>query len=427
MKHWCGITFALLLLGVTTHVSGISVYVSSLNSSYKSYSDLTQESHKRKTDIISILFKKVLTDHSTGDLTFKDLSLLEKEKPSFISNEPVTDNLDALAICFFHKVDYVLYGELFIENDEKRYIASIKIYSKIAGDTVFSTDMVKDVSNEEEFVDALAERITIEFGYKYAEIKTREEKTARERAEKLREEIGEPEIAEKEKETETGEEEGKATISKEESDLLAKIEKLLDEKESGKEVKEEVVVKDIPGTVRTSTEKIMSFHISAGYFYTVLGEWKDVVFPCVSLEEGIKWSLLLVNTATFDFYLRPAILIDYSFAIQSDDNAYHRYVHYHSLTGKLLIEAFFEFGDFFGFFIGASPHYKLDIIDFRTHFDTFYTDIPYAFGVSGNLGCEFALNREKTFNMGLNVVTNITFFDTLYLDIKAYSHILLKF
>ncbi|MBN2532503.1 MAG: hypothetical protein JXB88_06400 [Spirochaetales bacterium] len=377
--------YSIILLFLISNLYSIDIHISKLQGFYKARSEADVLS--KKVEFISTQLKKELIRQSSDIITYIDISGLAKQRRKEYDAEPVTDTLDALAICFFYNIDFVLFGDLYLGGDEDQYKSQIKIYSKKTGDIVHTIEYSKTVENDITYAKELANAINQELMVKFAGYS--EDDVIAEGKEDKR-------ILDKLKDNKTND-------STEISDRIEGVD-----------------------TIPEPGERIFGFYLSLGYYFQFSGEWKDSIMPSVTLEQGVNWSIRLVDNEFFDFYIRPFILVDYSFSVQDPYNTYHRYIHYHSLAFKVNLDCLFEFNDIFGFFIGFGPHYRFDIIDYRTYSNSFYTDIPYALGLCVNAGVEFNLNKEGSFKIGLNSIFDITFFDSLYTDLKVLSYVIFK-
>jgi hypothetical protein len=378
---------AFVILFLCSQAFPVDIYLSKLQGFYTSRSD--SESLNRKVDFISNQLKKELMNQSSDIITYDDLGGLAQRQRREYNAEPITDTLDALAVCFFYNIEYVLFGELYINSDTNQYRAEIKLYSKASGDITHTIEYSKVAENDISFSSGLATTINQELMVKIAGIS-----------------------GEKEQGDETTDEERLLDTVREELD------KSDEDDRTARDDRRDDRRDDDRYTRDDGKEKVFGLYASLGYFIQFTGEWVGVVLPCATMEEGVQWALPVVDKENFDFYIRPALLFNYSFSVQDPFNTYHIYVHYHSLAVKGNVDFFFEYSDFFGFFVGLGPQFKIDIIDFRTRSADFYTDIPYAFGVCGNAGVEFALNKPGTFRLGVNNVFDFTFYDATYIDYK---------
>lgn len=382
----------LIILFSSMCLYSIDIHISKLQGFYKARSETDILS--QKVDFISNQLKKELMRQSSDVITYADLGSLAQKRRREYDAEPVTDTLDALAVCFFYNIDFILFGELYLGGDDDQYKAQINVYSKKSGDIIHTIEYSKTVENDITYVKGLASAVNQELMVKFAGY---------------------------------SEDSVIAGETDEEGRILDQVRDELDERKDTDDSSR--IADQIEGAdtkIPKTGERVFGIYVSIGYFFQLSGEWIDAIMPSVTLEEGVNWAIRLVNTKTFDFYIRPAVLFNYSFSVQDPFNKYHRYIHYHSLTFKGNLDFLFEFADIFGFFIGFGPHYKIDIIDFRTYSDSFYTDIPYALGLCANAGIQFNLSKDGSFQLGLNGVFDFTFFNSIYIDSKVLSYVIFR-
>ncbi|MBN2442168.1 MAG: hypothetical protein JXJ04_12515 [Spirochaetales bacterium] len=382
--------FILIFIFLCSSLFPVNIYISKLQAFYKARSDTDNLS--RKADSISNQLKKELMEQSSEIITYNDLGSLAQKQRREYDAEPITDTLDALAVCFFYNIDFILFGELYIGGDAEQYRVQMKLYSKISGDVIHVIDYSSPAGNDSAFVTGLATTINQELMVKIAGVT----------------------------------EDSKITDKKTDEDrVLDKVRDNLDEQTDGDSSADDDKDREAAGS-KITKEKIFGVWISLGYFIQIHGEWTGIVMPTATLEQGVNWSLRAIDGKTFDFYIRPSLLFNYSFSVQNPYNTYHNYIHYHSLTVKANVDFFFEFYDFFGFFAGFGPHYKIDIIDFRVRSADFYTDITYALGLSANAGVQLSLNKEKNLDFGLNNIFDFTFYQNTYIDYKILAFCILR-
>ena len=375
------------------YLSSLKVYVNARN--IREERTLAEELEK-----FSPRFKQAMTRQSGEIVSYKDVGSLPRKPGSNIVREPVTSNLDALAICFFYKLDYILYGELYHEADEDLYRTYLNLYSAEEGEVVKKIDFSRTTTSEDVFLEGLATALNKEIMILFAGYKGEEED---ERSTGTVTEGGREEKDERdEQRTETARQDGREAETERESRTGS------GEEETG------------------PNENAFGIYLSLGYFIQYLAEWKGAVVPAAAMEEGVKWSILAADGESFDFYIRPSLLITYSFAVQDPSNTYHRYIHYHTLSGKGTLDFLFEFGDTFGFFLGGGLLYRIDIIDFRTRAGTFYTDIASTLGCAANLGLEFFVGKRKNIGMGVTNSLEFAFFSEMALEHKILAHFLFK-
>jgi len=367
------------------------IYISKLQGFYQARSEA--DVLTRKVDFISNELKKELLRQSSDIITYEDLGILAQKRRRDYDAEPITDTLDALAVSFFYNIDFILYGELYLGGENSQYKAQINVYSKNSGDIIHTIEYTKNVENDITFAKGLASTINQELMVKFEGYSEDSviagEKDDKNRSLDVLNDRGDRKSSE----------DGSSSISDQIHGADTKIE---------------------------PEERIIGVRTSVGFFLQFSGEWIEAVMPTATVEEGLQFDFMIVDGKSFDFYLRPSILFNYAFAVQDPFNTYHRYIHYHSLAFKLNLDFFFVLNGFFGFFVGLGPHYKVDIIDFRTHSDDFYTDIPYALGLSGNLGVEFSLNKQRSFSLGLDGIFDFTFYNDIYIDSKFLTYFVFR-
>jgi hypothetical protein len=420
-----------LFWGVVLNISsfGVDIYLAELQV-FKG-AEASSKTMVEKNAFSSLLTYEI-SRISSGELTYKGLKKFSPSTERVLKNEYVTSKIDALVVCHFEKIDYLIFGTLLINPETNNYSASLKLYSLEKNAIIHEIDLNKTAANEDEFIKELSpvidkdmnkllaagvivkpEVITTAVTKEIKETPPEEEKKAAEEKKPAENKVPDKNTTaaavtpEAEKDLKKNEEKGKSL-----DEVLAKfIKKKEEEKEAAAE-------KD-----KKPTEKLLSVFTSLGYFIPLSGEWKPFIMPCVSIEEGIKYSLYLANTEGFDFVIRPAAYINYTFALNPDVSFL---IHYHSLKFKGTVDAYFEFANFFAFYAGGGLFYRVDIIDYQTPTGIFRTDIPYALGSTVILGVEFYLNKEKTYSLGLVNVLDMTFFQELIIEYEILAQVSFK-
>jgi hypothetical protein len=377
---------------------------------------------------------------SSGSFTYKGIDRLSTETKRVLKSEFITSKIDALVVCHFEKIDYLIFGTLLINPETNEYAAALQLYSLGKNAVIHDIKFDRTVTDEDEYIKELGTRINNDLERmlaadiitqpkvvtaavtpknnitppaqnKAAEtpppVKTENKKREpKQEAEKEKPEPVKNEAVENE--AVKNEEEGKPLDT-----VLAKFIKKKEEEEQ-----EESAAKE-----KKPEEPLMSVFTSLGYFLSMTGKWSSLILPCVSVEEGVKYNLYLVNSEGFDFLIRPAFVINYQFALSPDlDNL----VHYHTLKLKGTLDTFFEFGNFFAFYAGGGVFYRFDIIDYQTPSGTFRTDLPYALGTTVILGVEFYMNKEKSFSLGLVNVLDLTYYSQMITEYEILAQISFK-
>jgi hypothetical protein len=368
---------------------------------------------KTETEIKpSLLFQQELINLASEDIIYRPMDSLPKDVLTALDTMVVTTTLDALAVCFFTRVDNLIYGTINID-EKNNYETDLKIYnraeSKIVYQVVYSNPVVEEKTYMAEIAAKLHRNLKdIVLANKLLAKNTNQTPTTT------------PPTNSKDKTQslpEKTEPEGQA-LANTSVPLVNKTEEVSLPPKVNTETQSEV--KETP----VDNNRPLLIYLSGGYYFPIMDEWKDYTIPCVSLEEGIKLSYPWIETEKFDLIFQPGLSFNYSFALNEPDNPY--YIHFHSITAKAVFELNFEFNNSFGFFIGGGPQYKANIIDYANIGFKFFTDIPYAFGVFGDLGFEFILGKQKTIAIGATNIIDFTFFASRYIDYKALLHLTLR-
>jgi len=363
----------LCILVITYIFSTVDIYISDLVVLKSDSSNIENE----EEEYLSSLFQEELIKTSSNSISYKTISTKGIDKLGGLNIDKVTTSLDALAVCFFQGIEYLIYGTIVIEGDNNQYSTSIKLYSKDAHKIIYEKNYTNVTTSKESYIAELANIINQEVSELFEKIEKGDIVLTEERTFK--------------------------PIIKQDEPIN------IGEDEEDKKIKDNA--------------KIFAFSISIGYYFPFMGKWMDILIPCTSIESGVKFGFVLADTDGFDLLLRPGIFFNYSFAINKPQNYI---VHYHSLAGKIGLELYFEFSDFFAFSLGGGPQYKFDIIDRQTPSGGFWTDLPYAFGVFANLGIEFILGDDGAFSIGINNILDITFFNETNIEYKILIHFLFK-
>jgi hypothetical protein len=367
---------------------------------------------------------------SSGLLTYKGIKKLSTETKRVLKNEFVTSKIDALVVCHFERIDYLIFGALLINPKTNEYSAELQLYSLGKNAIIHEIKFDQTVTNEDGYLKDLAARINDDLERLLAadiiteppsiaaavippnttvppvENKTAETAPPVKSENTVKEPVKEPEKEEPEAAKNT--EEGKPLDA-----VLAKFIQKKEEEEQEKAAEQK----------KKPEEPQMSIFTSLGYFLSMAGKWSPLILPCVSIEEGFKYNLYLVNTEGFDFLLRPALLLNYQFALSPDLG---NLIHYHTLKLKGTLDAFFEFGNIFAFYAGGGMFYRFDIIDYQNPVGIFHTDLPFAMGSTVILGVEFYMNKEKSFSLGLVNVLDMTFYSQMVLEYEILAQISFK-
>ncbi|MBN1799618.1 MAG: hypothetical protein JW822_13665 [Spirochaetales bacterium] len=427
----------LLLLGVITNVYsyGVDIYMAELQVSKGA--EVSSRKIIENSSFTSLLTYE-LSKMSSGDLAYKGLKKLSLPSRRVLKSEYITSKIDALVVCHFEKIDYIVFGTLLIDPDTNKYSTSLKLYSLEKNAIIHEMNLDKIVTNESDYIKELSnvinsdlQRLSSAEVIKEAEITTAAvvaESKETDKTEAAAETETEAEAAAETTAaavvTPTGEkdkEEIKEQIKEAENvnrdkPLNAILAKFIKKKE---EEKQEVAAAE----AQKPAEKLVSVFTSLGYFVPFSGEWTPYLLACVSLEQGVKYHFYLANTEGFDFLIRPAFFVNYSFALNPDLSFL---IHYHTLKLKGTLDAYFEFGDFFAFYVGGGPFYRFDIIDFETPHGIFRTDLPYALGTTILLGVEFHLNKEKTFSLGVVNALDMTFYAEMIIEYEIMAQVIFK-
>ena len=408
--------FILLLLLSSNILSAYEVYIYGFQVySVDSSSNKTEIVDQDKVnEITSILYNKI-SAVSEKELVYKILNSNENNPVSEYVNV-IKSNLDALAVCTFLDIEYVLFGELLIYPDKSEYSTFIQVYGKPENDIIYDIQYSKKANSIDNFFTETSNIVNQQL---YEKITGKKWKIV----EKILTRMDEINKNTNLKNAELKETEGDLSLEeKKENEYLDKLIQVLEESDIIRTEEGEILLGSSTGPVK----KLLSVYASIGYFFTLAGEWKDVLINCVVLEEGIKLDFVFVNSKDFDFILRNGFLFLYSFAIQSQESTYIYYIHYHELTAKISFELLFEFGDFFGFLIGVGPQYRFDIIDHAKHMGEFNTDIPFGLGLFCNLGFEFLTGKKKEIGIGINNIFDFTLFQETKINYRIFLYSLFK-
>ncbi|MEJ2664626.1 MAG: hypothetical protein P8107_11385 [Spirochaetia bacterium] len=406
---------------------GVDIYLAELQASRGA--DQSSAKPIEKSSFTSLLVYE-LSRVSSGSLTYKGIKKLSTETKRVLKNDYITSKIDALVVCHFEKINYIIFGTLLINPQTNEYTAALKLYGLEKNTVIHEITFKQVVTNEDGYLTDLARRVNDDLSRLLAAgvitqppviVAQTPEPTPKptpKPPEKEPETVTTPPAAAETKtektETEQSEQAEKTDEGKPLDAVLAKFVK---KKEEEKQAAEAAAKANKPA------EPGMNIFTSIGYFLSMSGEWNPYILPCVSIEQGVKFNLFLVNTEGFDFLLRPAVFINYQFALSPDLSFI---VHYHTLKLKGTVDAYFEFGDFFAFYAGGGPFYRFDIIDHQTPSGTFRTDLPFALGTTFMLGVEFYLNKEKTFSIGLVNALDMTFYAEMVLEYEILAQIAFK-
>ncbi len=355
---------------------------------------------------ILILFRNKLLQTSTNSITYRYISDIDTSENLDIL--PVKNTLGALAVCFFYNIDYILFGEIFMEPDINEYLAIVKLYSKEENQLIYDLRYSKKATSQDEFFLGLAYTLNQELTVTLQdELQLENERLEQARIEA---EIMQQERLEQERLEEEQLEQEQTEEEKSEEEMDNNPEETEDEEDN---------------TENTDKNSIFGIFTSLGYYFILNSEWKEYIRPTMYLEFGIKLAFEPVDNEKFDFLLRPGLLFSYSFAFNRDREG--RIIHYHSLASRLLLEACFEFSDKFDFFIGSGVVYRFDIIDYQSITNNFITDIPYAFGTFVSVGLDFLIGKKRNIYIGVTNIIDFTFFNEIDISSKAMAHLYFKF
>jgi hypothetical protein len=421
------------MLGVLTSVYSYAVDIYMADLQVFKGSEQSAENLIQKSSFSSLLSYE-LSRIPSSELTYKNIKKFSLSTKRVLKSEYIASKIDALVVCHFEKIDYLVFGTLLIDPATKNYSTSIKLYSLEKNEVIHEINLKKMVTNEEDYIKELSSLIDRDFNKLLAAdiIKKPEVIAAaviEETENKTPDQIKEPEQedktsdankaaavvtpADEEKHTEDTEDIKDTEDAKPLSAVLAKFIKKKEEEKQEAAADQE----------KKPAEKLFGIFTSLGYFVPFSGEWTSHILACVSLEEGLKYHFYLVNTEGFDFLLRPAIFVNYTFALSPDLSFL---VHYHTLKFKGTIDAYFEFGDVFAFYAGGGTFYRFDIIDYETPSGVFRTDLPSALGATVMLGVEFNLNKEKTFSLGVVNALDMTFYSEMIIEYEILAQMVFK-
>lgn len=429
-----------LLLGVLTNVYsyGVDIYMAELQVSRG-----VEESSRKiiENSSFTSLLTHELSKVSSDKLVYKGIKKLSLPSKRVLKSDYITSKIDALVVCHFEKINYIVFGTLVIDPETNKYATSLKLYSLEKNAIIHEMNLDKIVTNESDYIKELSNVIKSDLQrLAAAEVITEAEIITAAVIEENKETETTPteetdKSAETEKEDIPPDKNTAAVISPSKEEDKADKEEIKDsgDAEKGKPLdavlakfikkKEEEKQEAAADEEKKPAEKLFSVFTSLGYFISFAGKWTPYLLSCVSLEQGLKYHFYLANTEGFDFLIRPAVFINYTFALNPDLTFL---IHYHTLKFKVTLDAYFEFGNFFAFYAGGGPFYRFDIIDFQTPSGIFRTDMPYALGTTVILGVEFHLNKEKTFSLGLVNALDMTFYSEMLIEYEILAQVIFK-
>ncbi|RPJ06607.1 MAG: hypothetical protein EHM28_09770, partial [Spirochaetaceae bacterium] len=227
-------------------------------------------------------FVKDTASH-TGSLSFKPLSTLSPMSLNILTKNFITTKLEASVVCFYEKIDFILYGTITVDPVKQTYTSSLYFYNRSRNSVLRQFDSSGQAPSMESYLAEIAPPVAEEIQKVIASlpaVKTEPRPTPPPTGDKLPE-ITPPTTDKTVPPVDTGD---KTATQPDKTEPAA-----------DKTATPENAVA-IPQLPPEPVERNFGIIISAGYFLMFLHEWQDAIIPCVVLEQGIKTTSLFVDT-----------------------------------------------------------------------------------------------------------------------------------
>jgi len=348
--------------------------------------------------------QKTVAGLSTTEFVFKPLPPLSNATTNILKHSYVQTKLEASIVCFYEKIDFLLYGTLVFDKANRSYSAQFALYHKESNSILRQLTYTAQTEDASAFISQIGQKIASEApqALPLTSIKEREPST--------------PPTP-----TSSPEKQNPPPITKTDPKETTPATTFESTKATPSPVQTEEKIKYVEAPPR---EKLIQAIFAAGYFFILDHEWENMLNPFAVLSGGASLELPLIdNPLGFDFSLRTTAFLQYAFANAQPNRPY---VHFHALKFKAHLEAYFQFQELFGFFAGAGLFYRLDVIDFATMVNNFFTDHVLALGAYAVLGTELMLNADRTLGIGILNSLDITFYSQTSFEYNLQLYFVFK-
>ncbi|HEQ72243.1 MAG TPA: hypothetical protein ENN69_07125, partial [Spirochaetia bacterium] len=337
---------------------------------------------------LSALLQRRLKDLSANRISYRALPPLSPASFNVLKRNIVETKLEASVVCFYEKIDFLLFGTVTIDTANNSYAASFSLYSKKTNTIIKQMETGGRAASAEAFVDSLAPLLDKDIQILFPPQVTEPQPTPTPVPSPGPTPSPTPKPSEESARTTTG-----PTAETTEPRTT----------DGGRETVKVITVPEEP------TPKLWGMYLAAGYFFILQHEWSNAIIPAFTAEAGLRVEVPLIDSEDFDFSLRFGAFLNYAF---SKNKPNIPYISYHSARLKIPVELYFQFSELFAFYIGGGPFYQLDVIDYQNISRSFFTDTSIALGFSGVAGLEFDLNPDGSLTLGVSAVLDAAMFDT---------------
>lgn len=349
--------------------------------------------------------QNTLTQLSNPELVFKPLPPLSKATLNILKHSYVQTKLEASIVCFYEKIDYLLYGMIVFDKQNRIYSAQFTLYHRDSNSNLRQLSYAAQTDDESAFITQLGQKIATETPQVLSAGSIKERDTATSSSTT----------------TSSAQERNPPPLSKTDTKEATPITTPETTKPAPSSVQTEEKIKYVEAPPR---ERLIQAIFASGFFFILEHEWMNMVKPFAVLSSGASLELPLIdNPLGFDFSLRASGFLQYAFANAQPNRPY---THFHSLKFKVSLEAYFQFQELFGFFAGAGPFYRLDVIDFATMVNLFFTDHVLALGGYAIVGLELMLNADRTLGIGILNSLDVTFYSQISYEYNLQFYFIFK-